>query len=343
MTRPSVSVLIDTYNHEPYIEQAIVSVLEQDFSASDMEILVVDDGSTDRTAEIIRKFAPRVRHLRKKNGGQASAFNSGIPELKGDMVAFLDGDDWFAPGKLTAVANALDANPEASAVGHGYYEVRPTTDGPRSCVSARAKFVHMGARESALEAWAEWPSLLMGALTMRRRFLERIMPIPEEMIFCADSPITVGAMAGGAYILDRPLFYYRHHGDNLHAINTQNPEKIRRRWEMKEKVPQLLEPLLIKLNVPPESLAVTLYPLWADASRSKLRACGGSRLKTFRTEIRVFHKEFKNPSVSYRLFKYLFVGLATLLLSPKRFYRAKDWYARRNLGSLRERIFKMGT
>src|ERR1700691_950785 len=98
-----LSVLIDTYNHERYIEQAVVSAIEQDFPASEYEIVVVDDGSTDRTPAIVRKFEPRVRLLRKKNGGQASAFNVALPDLCGEVIAFLDGDDWFAPGKLTAV------------------------------------------------------------------------------------------------------------------------------------------------------------------------------------------------------------------------------------------------
>src|SRR5260370_25865257 len=90
LARSFVSVLIDTYNHERFIEQAIVSALEQDFPASEREILVVDDGSTDRTPEIVRKFASQVRLLRKKNGGQASAFNAGISECKGEIIAFLD-------------------------------------------------------------------------------------------------------------------------------------------------------------------------------------------------------------------------------------------------------------
>ena len=91
MTTPFVSVLIDTYNHERFIEEAIQSVLSQDFPASEREILVVDDGSTDRTAEILRKFASQIRILRKPNGGQASAFNLGIPQCRGEIVAFLDG------------------------------------------------------------------------------------------------------------------------------------------------------------------------------------------------------------------------------------------------------------
>jgi glycosyltransferase involved in cell wall biosynthesis len=80
VTKPILSVLIEAYNHERYIEQAIVSAIEQDFPSADSEIVVVDDGSTDRTPEIVRKYGSRVRLLRKENGGQASAFNAGFSE-----------------------------------------------------------------------------------------------------------------------------------------------------------------------------------------------------------------------------------------------------------------------
>src|SRR5215469_11388216 len=101
-----VSVLIDTYNHEPYIERAITSVLEQDMPMDGVEILVVDDGSTDGTPEIARRFEPRVRYLRKPNGGQASAFNFGFAQLQGDIIALLDGDDWWEKEKLRLVLDA---------------------------------------------------------------------------------------------------------------------------------------------------------------------------------------------------------------------------------------------
>jgi glycosyltransferase involved in cell wall biosynthesis len=109
VTKPFVSVLIDTYNHERFIEEAIVSVREQDYPATEREIIVVDDGSTDRTPEIVRKFEPRLRLIRKPNGGQASAFNVGIPECKGEIISFLDGDDWWAKEKLRKVASTCCA------------------------------------------------------------------------------------------------------------------------------------------------------------------------------------------------------------------------------------------
>src|ERR1700693_1830525 len=125
---PRVSVLIDTYNHERFIERAITSVLDQAMPLDDVEILVVDDGSTDRTPELVRRFEPRVRLIRKPNGGQASAFNAGIPECRGEIVAFLDGDDWWAPQKLRRILEAMEQDPEAGIIGNGITEVLENGD-----------------------------------------------------------------------------------------------------------------------------------------------------------------------------------------------------------------------
>src|ERR1700758_5389476 len=123
MSKPHLSVLIDTYNHERFIEQAIRSVLEQDMPMGDVEIVVVDDGSTDRTPEIARRFEPRVRVIRKANGGQASAFNLALPQTQGEIIAMLDGDDQGAKPKLRRALETLEENPEVGIVGHGHYEV----------------------------------------------------------------------------------------------------------------------------------------------------------------------------------------------------------------------------
>src|ERR1700730_11131913 len=102
-----VSVLIDTYNHEHFIERAIISVLEQDMAMDEVEILVVDDGSTDRTPEVAHRFERRVR----------------LAQLSGDIVAMLDGDDWWEKEKLRLVLDAFQRHPAIGAVGNSLNEV----------------------------------------------------------------------------------------------------------------------------------------------------------------------------------------------------------------------------
>src|SRR5258707_3138377 len=146
--KPLITALLDTYNHEKYIEQALVSVLEQGFSAPELEIVVVDDGSTDGTPGIVGKFGPRVKHVRKKGGGQASAFNAGFAEARGEIVAFLDGDDWWAKEKLLTVADALEREPAVAAVGHGHYEFHEKTNETRLLVPQRPALISMADREA---------------------------------------------------------------------------------------------------------------------------------------------------------------------------------------------------
>jgi glycosyltransferase involved in cell wall biosynthesis len=339
MTKPKLSVLIDTYNHERYIEQAVVSVIEQDFPPSDYEIVVVDDGSTDRTAEIVRKFAPRVRLISKQNGGQATAFNAGVRELRGEIVSFLDGDDWFAPGKLVRVMEALESNPHATAVGHGYYEFNEEGGGQTSVrLPKNTKLLNLDTPEAARDAYLAWAFLLMGALTVRKKVLDQSVPVPEALKFCADVPIVTAALAGGVSLIAEPLFYYRHHSDNLFVVREENEDKLRRRAEMTELAFELTEPLTMRMGVRRESVAAFLYPKWVESSRFLLAAFGGSRVKTFETEMRGFQMDNQHPGLMYRLFKYLIVGAATLALPSRQFYRAREWYGHKDLGRFREQF-----
>jgi len=338
--KPLVTVLVDTFNHEKYIEQALVSVVEQGLSASELEIVVVDDGSTDNTPSVVQKFVPRVKYLRKKNGGQASAFNAAFPEVKGETVATLDGDDWFGKGKLEAVIDALEQNPEVSAVSHAYYEFYEATNELKLCGPAQKTFYNLATPEAARAAAGGWHFLPMGALTVRRRVLERIMPIPDVLVFSADNPIQTASMAMGVLVLETPLSYYRRHPDNLYAIGPEDDAKMRRRCEMMDLTLTLLYPMLIGLGVSSESVSALLDDNLLRNKRFSLSKFGGSRLETFRTEMRCFRHETRDPSFPYRLFKYLVVTPATLLLPPRLFYRLREWYAQENLGRYRNRVFK---
>jgi glycosyltransferase involved in cell wall biosynthesis len=337
---PLITALVDTYNHERYVEQALVSVLEQGLSSSELEIVVVDDGSTDRTPEIVHKFEPRVRLIRKANGGQASAFNAAFPQVHGQHVALLDSDDWWAKGKLAAVLDTLEQNPEISAVGHAYYEFSEETRKARICSPSDRTLLHLATPEAARVACRHWGFLQTSALTVRRKVLEQVIPIPEVLVFSADSPIAFASMAMGALVLPQPLSYYRLHSGNLYAMNSENPAKLQRKYEMDEVMFSLLWPMLLRLGVPSESISAFIDPVWTDVCRRNLRMHGGSRLKTFRTEMRSFRSTYKNPSLGYRLFKYLVMAPATLALPPRRFYELRDWYARQNLARFRDWLFK---
>ena len=111
---PEVSVVIPTYNRAGLVGLAVESALAQTFT--DREIVVVDDGSTDGTAETLARFGTAIRVVRKENGGEASARNRGIREALGTWVAFLDSDDLWEPDALERLIAAAATHPGAGLV-----------------------------------------------------------------------------------------------------------------------------------------------------------------------------------------------------------------------------------
>jgi glycosyltransferase involved in cell wall biosynthesis len=114
LTRPGVSVIIAAYNYARFLPQAIDSVLRQDYSPC--EIVVVDDGSTDNTAEVVAPYAQRVRYIRQTNAGLSAARNRGIHAARFDYVAFLDADDEWLPAFLRRAMETFAGLPEEFAV-----------------------------------------------------------------------------------------------------------------------------------------------------------------------------------------------------------------------------------
>ncbi len=124
---PLVSVVIPAYNAEKFVLQAVRSVLDQRYEP--IEILLVDDGSTDQTAEIVRQHAPEVRIIRQENAGVAEARNTGLRLARGEMICFLDADDGWLPGKLAAQVAYMQAHPEVGLLYHDWLVWRPDAAG----------------------------------------------------------------------------------------------------------------------------------------------------------------------------------------------------------------------
>jgi len=330
MTTPFVSVLIDTYNHEHFIEEAIQSVLSQDFPASEREILVVDDGSTDRTPEILAKFASQIRILRKPNGGQASAFNHGFPECRGELIAFLDADDWWAPDKLMRVTNAMAADPKVGFIGHGIITVFP--DGTRRTEVLRDGFCFQANDLSGAQLFRRRCAFMgTSRMTVRRDILQRIGPIPTDILIQADEYIyTLASVLMPMRILPEPLAYYRLHADNAFHMLNASPEKLRRKQESLAALAKTLSQRLAQLGVDPEVRGALLGYTQASADQLRLSLDGGWPWETVGTEWKVYRLTHPNAPAIHRIFKSL-VLLAALLIPPRKFYQTQKALAQSGL------------
>jgi glycosyltransferase involved in cell wall biosynthesis len=335
MSNPHVSVLIDTYNHERFVEQAITSVLEQDMPMADVEIVVVDDGSTDRTPEIVRRFEPRVRLLRKPNGGQASAFNFALPQMRGEIIAMLDGDDWWAKQKLRRALETLEENPEVGIVGHGQYEVYSDGRPNGLVIPGEVYRVDLSTRKGA-ELFRNLAAFLgTSKMTIRRSILDKILPVSEELVIEADEYIfTLAPAFAPAIILNEPLFYYGLHAGNLFQFHRYEPAKARRKMQVLEVLVRDLPPRLRELGVTQDAIDTIFCGTRVEIERMRLGLDGGSPLRTFMVERTACEIAYSKVTWRYRLFKAL-VLTQTLLLPPRIFYRLRRWYAERGLSRLR--------
>jgi glycosyltransferase involved in cell wall biosynthesis len=111
INHPLVSVIIPTYNRAWSIKESIDSVLSQDFN--DFELIVIDDGSTDHTIEILNSYGKDIFVIHQRNQGVSSARNRGLMKASGSFIAFLDSDDLWLPGKLSLQVDYFNSNPTA--------------------------------------------------------------------------------------------------------------------------------------------------------------------------------------------------------------------------------------
>lgn len=207
-------MLVDTYNSAQFIEEAIDTVLAQEFPTEQMEIIVVDDGSTDDTANRVRKYGERIQYLYKPNGGQASALNLGISRAAGEIVALLDGDDYWLPEKLRNIVSEFDKHPELGMVYHNFFYQRGTSPqdlAPAEDLTRISGF--LPDNRNNLLAYDLYPT---ATLAFRRSVLQKLLPIPESLVVQADAHLSacVVFLAPIAYI-DKLLTVYRVHAGNL--------------------------------------------------------------------------------------------------------------------------------
>lgn len=168
MGAPFFSVIIPAWNASATLHETLDSIVEQN-DHSPREVIVVDDGSSDRTVEVAERHASHPRIVRKANGGAPSAFNVGIKAAQGTVLAFLDADDLWTPDKLALQRDRLDSDPSLDAV-LGHSETFESPDYPSE---AFASLHYKKGR---------YPGYLMSSLAVRRGAVERLGILFDESL-----------------------------------------------------------------------------------------------------------------------------------------------------------------
>jgi len=229
MSKPYISALIDTHNHERFLAEAIESVLAQDFPQSEMEVLVVDDGSTDSTPQVAARYSDRIRYIRKENGGQASALNLGFSEARGEIVAMLDGDDLWVPNKISRVAAEFARSSEIVVVYHPHEAWIPGTD---IVAEDHTFFPVHGRMPLGSEALLRYGSYGTSEISMRKSLAAPMFPIPDRLWIYADTYLVfLAPFLGAVWGISESLTKYRSHGANLASFSHYDEQKSKRRWE----------------------------------------------------------------------------------------------------------------
>ena len=200
--RQRVSVLIPAYNRCELLKETIETVLRQ--TSSVHEVIVIDDGSTDGTAAMIRGLAPKVRCLSQENAGVAAAFNNGMAQATGDWIAFLGSDDLWAPNKIERQLQYLSQYPSCDLVHTGYAEFGHRT----RVMPPRPRFLRGEYRVDHFLFGEDWicPSSALVRASLQVRFRDWASA-SEDIIYHADL-LRAGAVFG---YINEPLVQYRVH------------------------------------------------------------------------------------------------------------------------------------
>jgi glycosyltransferase involved in cell wall biosynthesis len=218
---PLVSAAIVTYNRAGYLGAAIESVLAQTFR--NVEVLVVDDGSTDETEQVVAPYLDRVRYIRRENGGESAARNTAIAEAHGELLAFCDSDDRWYPDRLERQMPAIRRRPRVGLV-HGQVELIDEAGNrlPEQNAAHRAIFSEAHRRPVSYAGYAWNCRCLSSATLFRRSVFDDIGGYDLALPAAADYDVYLRLVLAGyevVFIDGAPLVEYRLHSEQSTPYN----------------------------------------------------------------------------------------------------------------------------
>jgi glycosyltransferase involved in cell wall biosynthesis len=260
--RPLVSILINNFNYCQYLTRAIDSALSQTYAP--IEVIVVDDGSTDGSRRVIAGYGSKVIVVLKENEGQASAFNAAVAGSRGNILCFLDSDDWFYPTKVEEVVRVFDQGDYNSKpiMVHHPVEISDEITGkatgqvfgkthisPRNCYDFARKY-----------HFVEYIAGPTTGISLNARLANMLFPLPQTTRTSADDFIVKAcSLLGEVYSLDKRLACYRLHGNNARYYSDR-----RHSLEFYRALDSYLNDKLIKNNLSPVMSRNDSMDCWAD-------------------------------------------------------------------------------
>ncbi len=215
---PMVSVVIVNYNYCRFLRQAIDSALGQTYDS--VEVIVVDDGSTDGSVDLISTYGDSIRPILKRNGGHGSCMNAGFAASRGHLVMFMDGDDCYVPETVQEVV-------EAARGGAALIQFR------LSIIDGQGRFIaeypwprvrlDTGDVTPILRSRGTFTCMVSTGNAFRRDVLERLLPLDEREFMRAPDGYLVHSVPfyGSVAAIEKRLAYYRMHGSNDSTMHIQ--------------------------------------------------------------------------------------------------------------------------
>jgi glycosyltransferase involved in cell wall biosynthesis len=311
----SISVIIPTRNYGSFIGDAIESILVQDYPQESIEIIVVDDGSTDNTREVIQKYAGAVTYLYGERKGVAAARNMGVAHAKGEIITFLDADDIWLPMRTKRVSEAFAQHADAGIVFHNFDVI--DSHGTLLHKDFSETFYPRRNRKGPLLSDIIKGNVFCGAssFSFRKALLKEICPIPEDIKRGVDFYLTaIAACSVQAWHIPETLGLYRFHQENLTFLITANASKSA---EIHRDLSHTYEKLSAGLSHTASVKQKDIKALRRMCSRSRLLSAilSGER----RNAIKQLPSLFKSAESSHDFYSNIGLLLITLFV-PTAFY-----------------------
>lgn len=236
--QPLVSIIIPNYNYGGYLRLAIDSALAQTHSA--VEVIVVDDGSTDNSRAVIESYGERITPIFKRNGGHGSALNAGYATSHGEIVIFLDADDELRPEAVEQVVKAWRPG-----VAKAQFQLEMVDENGQQLGELVPPFDHYlpnGDIRQRITRYGEYPSSPCSGNAYSRAALDKLMPMDEVLWFAGSekSLVFLSPFFGDVVSIRAPLGRYRIHQDNDSGFKGRHLEKLHRRLSAVYFIPETI-------------------------------------------------------------------------------------------------------